>query len=191
VPPSPRAAVALTLLAAFTVWISWRAKTLEIHLAESRGQARALIGKPAPDFRLNTLAGRSISPADFRSQHMLVVAFWASWCGPCRVELPELVRFYRQTHTLDADFELVAVSIDSDRADAERAATELQLPFPVLLDPDSATLRAYGAQGIPALYVIGKEGRVRYANVGATPALDLTLAHELRIKNYGPPGSVP
>ena len=184
--PSASAAVALAALAAFTVWITWRAKTIETSLGALEGQASALDGKPAPDFRLASLDGRTVSAADFRGKKKLVVNFWASWCGPCRMEMPVLTRFYRQTHKGDADYEIVSISVDNDRATAETAATQLKLPFAVLLDPTSKTLQSYGVDAIPAMFVIDKDGKVIHGQVGFEAGLDFILAQELGIKNYFP-----
>lgn len=183
--PSPSAIAALAALAAFTVWITWRAKAIEIRLNGHGGQATALDGKPAPDFRLASLDGRTLSPADFRGKK-LVVSFWASWCGPCRMELPALARFYRQTHKSDADYEIVSINIDDDRAAAQTAATELKVPFAVLLDPASKTLQTYGAAAIPALFVIDKDGKVLHGQTGFAPGFEFLLAQQLGIKDYNP-----
>jgi peroxiredoxin len=184
-PPAP-AALALAVLAAFTVWITWRAKTIETSLGGFEGQASALDGKPAPDFRLASLDGRTVSAADFRGKKKLVVSFWASWCEPCRLELPVLAKFYQQTHKGDADYEIVSISVDADRADAEKAATQLKVPFTVLLDPASKTLQAYGVDAIPAMFVIDKDGKVLHGQVGFQTGFDFMLAQELGIKNYTP-----
>ena len=186
--PSLPAVAALAALAAFTVWITWRAKAIETRLGGHGGQGgwvTALDGKPAPDFHLAALDGRTVSLADYRGKK-LVVTFWASWCGPCRMELPALEKFYRQTHNGDADYEIVSISIDNDRAAAETAATQLKVPFAVLLDPASKTLETYGVDAIPALFVIDKDGRVMHGQVGFAPGFEIILAQELGIKNYNP-----
>jgi|ERR1017187_10007711 peroxiredoxin len=183
--PSLPAAAALAALAAFTVWITWRAKAIDTRLGGRGGQVTALDGKPAPEFHLTALDGRTVSPADFRGKK-LVVTFWASWCGPCRMELPQLAKFYQRTHKGDTDYEIVSISIDDERAAAETAATQLKVPFPVLLDPTSKTLQSYGADAIPALFVIDQDGKVLHGQVGFAPGFEIILAQELGIKNFNP-----
>src|SRR5579872_7494826 len=133
--PSARGMGALAVLLVFTVWITWRAKAIEIKMGTSAGETPEIVGKTAPDFQLLSLDGHSVSTADFHSKKMLVVTFWASWCGPCRMELPVLAAFYRQIHKDDSGFDIVAISVDEDPDAAREAAAKLKLPFTVLLDP--------------------------------------------------------
>jgi peroxiredoxin len=183
--PSPSVALAISGLAVFTVWISWKAKALERSL-HSGVEVSELLHKPAPDLALKTLDGRAVSLADFRGKQNVVVSFWASWCGPCRVEIPELSAFYKQNHKTGADFEFVAVSVDDDRAAAEEYAATAKMPFPVLLDSANKVADAYGVDAIPQLFVIDKTGTVTYSMVGYTSILEFRLADALGIKNYTP-----
>jgi peroxiredoxin len=182
--PSPRAALALAALALFTAWITWRAKAIEIG-SRWRNEPSALTGKPAPDFTLQSLAGARAALADYRGK-TAVVAFWASWCGPCRMELPMLARFYRQNHKPDSAFEFLAISIDDSPEPAQSAAAALKIPFPVLLDADSSVAGAYGVESIPMLFVIDKTGKVAYSHVGFDVGIDFLLAQQLGIRNYAP-----
>jgi peroxiredoxin len=175
---SRRTAFAIGGLTVLTVWITWRAKSLEAR--QGHGQAVAILHKPAPDFRLPALDGRTISLADYRGKKV-VVSFWASWCGPCRLELPVLRSFFDKTYRRDGDFELLTINLDEDREAAEAAAEQEKLPFPVLLDPTQKTAAAFGVYGIPALFVINKTGHVDYGGYGFNPALDIVLAGQLGI----------
>jgi len=80
------------LLAGVTISLTWKAKSLEKKLFGGAEES-ALLQKPAPDFELDSFTGMPISFSDFRGKK-LVVSFWASWCGPCRMELPDLQAFY-------------------------------------------------------------------------------------------------
>ena len=178
--PSTIAVVAVVALAIFTVWITWRAKKLET-LSRPENRPLTLIHKPAPDFTLPALDGRSISLAAYRSQKKVVVSFWASWCGPCRMELPVLKSFYEKAHKAGADFEFLAISVDDDRESAEQAAREMKLPFPVLLDPHEKAAGAYGVYGIPTLFIVDKAGRVSYGNAGFNVGIESALAQQLGV----------
>jgi peroxiredoxin len=178
--PSLAAVLAVAALAVFTVWITWRAKSLESE-SPAGNQAVALLHKPAPDFSLPALDGHVVSLAAERGKRKVVVSFWASWCGPCRMELPVLRSFYERTHKSDSDFEVLAISLDVDRDSAERMANELKLPFPVLLDSSQTIARAYGVWGIPMLFIVDKSGRVSYSGTGFNPGFEFLLASQLGI----------
>ncbi len=180
--PSSRATLALAALCLFTLWITWRAKALEMG-SRWQNKPSALTGKPAPEFSLQSLGGGRVSLADYHGKST-VVAFWASWCGPCRMEMPILARFYRQTHKPDSGFEFLAISIDQTEEPARGAASNLKIPFPVLLDADSRIAGAYGVDKIPMLFVIDKAGKVRYSHLGFEMGLDILLAQQLEIRNY-------
>src|SRR5438045_816052 len=115
-------ALAIAAFAVFTVWITWRAKALEIHQHHADNSI-AILHKPAPDFRLQSLDGRTISLADYRGKKKVVVTFWASWCGPCRMETPALRDFYQQHAKSLSEFEILAVNMDEFRGAAQEAAT--------------------------------------------------------------------
>jgi peroxiredoxin len=181
---SPAALLGIVALAAFTILITWRAGVLESTLQREDEQP-ALVDKPAPDFSVLALDGRTVSLADFRGKK-LVVAFWASWCGPCRMEMPSLVQFYKANHSDSSDFEILAVSIDEDTGAATNFATAQGLNFPVLLDPGKRMASAYQVEGIPTMFVIDKAGKVTYGQTGFDAAMESQLASELGIKPKKP-----
>ncbi len=178
--------LALGALAVFSVWITWRAKAMEMG-TRLEGAPSRLIGKPAPAFELESLDGRRISLAGYRGK-TLVTTFWASWCGPCRLELPVLVKFYREQHRANQDFEILAISVDATRDAAQGAAKTMQLPFPVLLDSDNRVSDSYSVDAIPALFVIDKAGKVIFSHVGFVMGIDAMIAQQLAIPNYNPMG---
>jgi peroxiredoxin len=164
------------------LFITWRARILETTL-KSDDEQPALVNRPAPDFSATTLDGRTVSLADFRGQKKLVVSFWASWCGPCRLEMPALAKFYRTNHTASSDFELLAVSIDEDPRDAADFATAQKLIFPVLLDPRKKIADAFEVEGIPTMFIIDKDGKITYGHLGYDLAIEYRLMRELGIKD--------
>ena len=178
----------IAILAILTVLLTWRANQLETKLQEE-SEAPELVGKPAPDFSALTLDGRTVALADFRGQKKVVVAFWASWCGPCRMEMPTLIQFYKNNHSDSSDFEILAVSIDEDSREAAKFATAMKLNFPVLLDSSQKMARAYGVEGIPTMFVIDKAGNVIHGNAGLDSNLEYRLASDLGITLKNPGGS--
>jgi peroxiredoxin len=175
---------AIALLAWFTIFITWRVKRLEKSVLE-RTSASVMISKSAPEFTLPALSGDTVSLVDYRGKKTVVVSYWASWCGPCKVELPELREFYKRYHKGDANFEILAISIDEDKANAEKYAAAEKLPFPVLFDPQSKTADAYSVEGIPTMFVIDKDGKIVHAHVGLEQAVQIQLMSELGLKYSG------
>jgi peroxiredoxin len=182
--PSTSAALAVAGLAVFTIWITWQAKALDFRL-HGNNPSVALTGKPAPEFALPTLGGQTVSLADYRGRNV-VLSFWASWCGPCRMEAPLLRTFYERTHKENAGYEVLAISLDDTREAAQAAAVELKMPFPVLLDVGGKVANQYFVEGIPTLMVIDRDGTVRYSSVGFDMTMGIMLAQQLGIKNYTP-----
>ena len=179
---SAPAILGIIVLAALTVLLTWRASILETALQRQSEQPE-LVDKPAPDFSAQTLDGRTVALADFRGQKKVVVTFWASWCGPCRLEMPALIQFYKTNHHDSSDFEILAVSIDEDARAAADFATAMQLNFPVLVDPDKKIANAYGVEGIPTMFVIDKDGKVIFGRAGYDATMTFQLASELGIKD--------
>jgi peroxiredoxin len=182
--PTPRQILALAVLALFTIFITWRTKSLEKAVLE-RTPASAMMSKDAPDFSLPSLGGETISLADYRGKKNVVVSYWASWCGPCKVELPELRDFYQRHHQEDTNFEILAISIDEERSDAEKYVATEKLPFPVLLDPHSKVADTYTVQAIPTTFVVDKSGKIIYARTGLAETMQFELIRTLGIRPSG------
>jgi peroxiredoxin len=180
--PSAPAVLGIVVLALLTILLTWRASILETALQRQSEQPE-LVDKPAPDFSALTLDGRTVSLTDFRGQKKLVVTFWASWCGPCRLEMPSLIQFYKTNHRDTSDFEILAVSIDEDPRAAADFATAMKLNFPILVDPDKKIANAYQVEGIPTMFVIDKDGKVVYGRAGYDATMTFQLASELGIKD--------
>jgi len=115
-------------------------------------------GFPAPDFALTDLNGRPYRLADFRGK-VVFLNVWATWCPPCRMEMPSMERLYRRMK--GRDFVMLAVSEDEGGASAVRPfIDQLGVTFPVLIDPDGIVPPRYGVTGYPETFVIDREGRV-------------------------------
>ena len=125
------------------------------------------IGEPAPNFILPTLTGEPINSTDFRGQ-TLVLNFWASWCPPCRAEMPELQALAEERQ---AAGDLVVLGVDFLAEDTVEAAAsfvdEFQLTFPVVTGmPDGSVAARYGVRGLPATFFIDRDGILRKINLG-------------------------
>jgi peroxiredoxin len=135
------------------------------------------IGRPAPGFELATLDGGRASLADRRG-HAVVVTFWASWCEPCRHELPDIVLRYHELHRYGLEVLAVDLSDQERPKDIRRFADEFRLPFPILLDVEGKVRRRYRLLGLPTTVFIDSMGMVAGVHTGPmTPsALDRGIA---------------
>lgn len=131
----------------------------------SSGGACALpsVGTSAPDFAAKSDAGRNMRLSELRGQ-VVLINFWASWCSPCRQELPLLNKIYTQYRS--AGFVLLAVNVDDNRKDADTMLKRLNLRFPTLFDGGKNVAKLYGVDTMPATLVIDRDGRVRYVHRG-------------------------
>ncbi|MGH7831831.1 MAG: peroxiredoxin family protein, partial [Candidatus Binatia bacterium] len=110
---------------------------------------------PTPAFTLPDLQGKKISLKDFRGK-LVFLNFWASWCIPCREEMPAMERLYQEFR--EKGFVVVAVNVMDGRDDALAFVKELKVTYPVLLDPQGDVGQLYGAWGLPTTYLIGVKG---------------------------------
>lgn len=131
----------------------------------------------APDFVLKSQSGQNIRLKELRGQ-VVLVNFWATWCGPCRQELPQLDRLqdrYRQ-----AGLRLLAVSVDDDPRKVEAMRQQLGLKLTVLFDKDKQVADRYDVDAMPATLLIDRDGRVRYVHRGYRAGYE--AAYERQIK---------
>lgn len=118
----------------------------------------------SPDFTLPDVEGRPVRLRDFRGK-LVFVNFWATWCPPCRLEMPSMERLYQTFKP--TDFAMLAVSIDRQGAPVVKPfMAELKLTFPALLDSKTEVARQFGLRGLPTTYLIDREGRLIGAAVG-------------------------
>ncbi len=118
----------------------------------------------APSFSLQDLGGMQISLSDFKGK-VVILNFWATWCAPCRREIPSLERLYQLRK--DKGFEILAVSVD--RASLSKVASfvaNYQMSFPVLADQRGAVGQRYWAKAIPTSFLLDKKGVIRWKVVG-------------------------
>ncbi len=130
---------------------------------------RDLIGKPAPDFSLevahNAEAGDRIHLSELKGKPVLL-SFWATWCGPCRLEAPSLERVSRKRK---ADgLTVVGVNMSDDRDRAVAFAKQLGLSYPILHDEDGSVASSYGVKTLPTLVIVDKNGIVSAVRTGLT-----------------------
>ena len=151
-----------------------RAAALDILPVAERTVVR--LGELAPNFQLRDLNGRQVALSDLRGK-VVLLNFWATWCGPCRVEMPAMEKLYRTFER--KDFEILAVSTDAQGASVTRPfQQENHLTFPILHDADYRVGLTYGARSLPMTFMVDRQGIVRHQIFGARD-WGATEAHQL------------
>jgi peroxiredoxin len=131
----------------------------------------------APDFTLRQIDGPNLRLNEQRGR-VVMVNFWATWCGPCRIELPHLSRLHEKYR--GSGFLMLGVNIDEDPAQAKALVAKLGLKFPVLLDTDKRVVGAYDLNAMPATVLIDKDGRARHVHRGYREGVEQTYEQQLR-----------
>jgi len=143
----------------------------------STAAAAVLASAPAPDFTLHSMGGPNLRLQEQRGQ-VVMLNFWASWCGPCRQEMPRLNRLYEKYHA--SGFQLLGVNVDDDARNAAEVATSLGLRFPVLLDTRKQVSRLYDLGTMPSTVLIDRDGKVRFIHLGYKDGYEQTYENQIR-----------
>jgi len=131
--------------------------------AAAGAELQAWTGAQPPPFALEDLAGRTHRLADYRGK-VVLVNFWATWCEPCRAEMPSLGRLHAAL--ADRPFIVLAVNLGEPVPRIKKFLARTPLNFPVLLDRDTAVAKAWRARILPATYLVGRDGRIRQVHFG-------------------------
>ena len=139
-----------------------------------------MLGKAAPDF---SFVGADGKPIDLKSLagKIVVMDFWATWCGPCRISLPLLERVY-QKYKDNPKIQFLAVSVDAPQVDdqeVQKKLEELKVTVPLARDPEKHAGRRFNVQGIPAMFVLGPDHVIQSSETGYKPTLEAELSHTL------------
>ena len=142
---------------------------------ENRRYQHALIEKSAPDFTLRDLRGNQVRLSDFRGQP-IVLNFWATWCSPCRVEIPHLEALY--TKYKDQGLVVLGMNTETDYMKVKRFA-EPRISYTVLLDGGTQA-QGYDVSGIPCTYYIDREGIIRHRSIGFGPGDEVMIEEKIK-----------
>ncbi len=123
----------------------------------------ATVGEIAPEFSLPAASGETRNLTSFRNR-VVFLNFWASWCEPCKKELPELEKLYRKYEARGLD--VVGINIDMSENNAREYIDRFQLSFPVMLDPKGGVIREYRGKAMPVSYLIDRQGVIQQVFFG-------------------------
>ena len=130
------------------------------------GAAMALVGKEAPEFKLNGMDGKPVTLSSMRGS-VVVLDFWATWCGPCQMSLPMLNKLYKSLK--DSGLKAYAVDLQEEKSLVQPVAGKLIPDVPVLFDDKGEAAQAYLVEPIPQTVIVGKDGKVRKVFIGIGP----------------------
>lgn len=122
----------------------------------------ASIGSRAPNFELQGIGGDTFNLVEMQGR-IVVLNFWATWCAPCKVEMPLLEEIYQDN---SARLQVLAVNFDEPRQVVTEFARELQLSFPILLDPGGVVQDLYRVRGYPTTFILDESGIIRFHHIG-------------------------
>lgn len=160
-----RPVIAVALVVVISALFVWR-EVLSDDGGDAAGGSTALgmaaqslkveVGEPAPEFTLETPDGELVSLSDYRGQ-VVVLNFWATWCTPCRKEMPEFQALW-EAHEAEGDVVVLAVNLQESAGNVTEFVDEFGLTFPVVLDSGGDVLDQYGLPGLPGTFFIDAEG---------------------------------
>jgi len=133
------------------------------------------VNSPAPDFILKDIEGKSVRLSDYRGK-VVVLEFWATWCPPCKLAIPEFNSLYEKY--IGREFEVLAVSIDEDSSGLRSFAKEYGISYPVLADNKNVA-ELYGITNIPTTIIINKEGIISNKHLGYVPGMAELLSEDI------------
>lgn len=134
-------------------------------------------GGAATDFTLKSAGGENIRLSEYRGQ-VVLLNFWASWCGPCRQEFPHLSDLHDKY--ADLGFTVFGVNVEKDRTLASKVLRDIPVSFPILFDDANEVSESYGVDAMPMTVLVDRNGDVRFIHRGYKPGFETMYEKEVR-----------
>ena len=135
------------------------------------------VSGPAPDFTLTKRDGGSVTLSELKCQ-VVMINFWATWCGPCREEMPLLEQLHGRYESLG--FTLLGVNVEEDSRLADKFLKETPVSFPILLDPENGVSKLYNVSAMPSTVIVDRAGNVRFLHHGYQPGYEDDYQNQIR-----------
>ena len=152
------------LIAFFLTYLSLSAYAVELE-------------ETVPDFTLKQFEGGNLRLAELRGD-VVLINFWASWCGPCRQEMPILQKIHQRYQKMG--FTVLGVNVDDDISKAKRIVKGMTLNFPLLMDTQQEVSKAYGVNAMPFSVLVDREGTIQYIHRGYKPGDEAQYVNRLK-----------
>lgn len=157
------------IIKAFTRQLLRRIIVVGALLATTSAWAAKAPEGPAPDFTLKSNTGSNLRLGEQRGS-VVLINFWASWCGPCRQEMPLLEDIYKKYNRLG--FTIFGVNVDKDSSKADDILKDIPVSFPVLYDPEGKVSKAYDVDAMPTTIIVDRDGNMRFLHRGYKPGYE-------------------
>jgi thiol-disulfide isomerase/thioredoxin len=131
----------------------------------------------APDFTLKSETGKNLKLSELRGK-VIMINFWASWCGPCRQEMPVLDQLYK--HYRPLDFTVLGVNVEQNPDDAKSLLKDVSVSFPILFDKENKVSKLYDIKGMPSTVLVDRDGNVRYVHIGYQSGTEQEYQEQIR-----------
>ena len=131
----------------------------------------------APDFTLKSRSGENVKLSEHRGE-VVMINFWASWCGPCRQEMPLLEEMYKKYS--DLGFVLLGVNVEEDSSKASELLREVSVSFPVLFDNKNDVTKLYKVVAMPSTVMVDRDGKMRFLHRGYLPGYEAEYIKEIK-----------
>jgi len=159
-----------------TQFRSWMGATAAVVLATSAVTA-GMKDSAAPDFTLKSNSGENIRLSELRGE-VVLINFWASWCGPCRQEMPILSELHNKYKALG--FTVLGVNVEEDPSKAKKLLQDSPVSFPVVFDSESVVSKQYDVVAMPSTVLVDRDGNMRYLHKGYKSGLEAVYQQQVR-----------
>lgn len=131
----------------------------------------------APDFTLKSLAGNNVRLKE-QLGDVILLNFWASWCGPCRQEMPELEKLHKKYQSLG--FQVIGVNVEEDPRAADKVLNKTPVTFPILYDTEHIVSELYNQRGMPTTIIIDRNGQQRFLHEAYKPGYEKMYEKQIK-----------
>ena len=145
-------------------------------MVASTAMAKDMIG-PAPDFTLKSQSGENLKLSEFRGD-VVLINFWASWCGPCRQEMPLLDQLYQRYNPIG--FTILGINVEENSDQARRLLKEVPVSFPILFDKQNTVSKLYNLVGMPSTMIVDRDGNIRYQHFAYLPGYEKKYEEQIK-----------